>query len=284
MLSFLWILGVLLGVALPLCAFAQMPNVAIPPASFGPICSATGLCAASSLSGFMDLQNFLGNVIIPAIKIIFVGVGVLYAGWYALEMIVSGDQESKLQEQKHAFSQAAIGMGIVGVSSLIVQTFAPSSAGSALVDPAPFDIAVNSIIDFITIVTGAFLVFVIGMAGARIISLQGNESEVEKQKKNFFNGLLGMPILLLARITVNSIIPVVGQPEDLIPEIAGVMKFLLEIAAGLAVLALIVSGILFIVALHNDTLKQRAKRILFSTLVILIIVVFSQVLVATFIP
>ena len=291
MLLFLRILGVFLGMALPLSAFAQLPDVSVPQGSFDFLCSATGLCTVSSIvgsnggpAGFAGVLAFLQGVIVPAIQTIFIGVGVLYTGWYALEMIVNGHEESTLQAQKNAFGQAAIGMGIVGVSSLIVQTFAPSSVGNAIVNPAPFEIAINAIIDFITIVTGAFLIFVVGMAGARIISLQGNESERDKQKKNFFHGLMGIPILLLARIIVTSIVPGVGEPDDLIPEIAGIAKFLLELVAGLAVLALIASGILFIVALHNDALKQRAKRILFSTLVILIIVVFSQVLVATFIP
>jgi hypothetical protein len=275
----LW--GILLPVSI---ALAQVPPVAIPAASFGPICAATGLCSNSPASGILSLVGFLLNIAVPAARIIFIGLSVIYVAWYALTMIVGGYDETVITEQRKAFTYAALGMGIVGVSSLIVDTFAPNIAGAALINPTPFIIAVERIVDFITIVTGTFLVFVISIAGARIIALQGNESEVDKQKKNFFNGLLGVVILLTARIVVEAVMPTTGVASDLIPEIAGIAKFLLEIVAGLAVFALIVAGVLLIVSVNNDNLKQRARRILFSTLIILLIVIFSHTIVATFIP
>jgi hypothetical protein len=199
-------------------------------------------------------------------------------------MIARGWEEAALTEGRKAFGYAAIGMGIIGTASLLTETFAPNTAGTALVSATPFITSMERIADFITVITGAFLIFVISMAGFRIIVLQGNESEIDKQKKNFLHGLMGVPILLLARIIVESILPATGDPNDIVTEIAGIVKFLLEITAGLAVVGLIASGFLLIISLHSDNLRQRAKRILYSTLIILIIIIFSLTIVGMFIP
>lgn len=269
------------------CLLASVPliahAVAVPAASFNAICSATGLCAASPATGVWSIESYLRFVIVPAIKVVFVGVAVLYVAWYALAMIMFGGEESVQTEQRKAFGDAARGMAFIGIASFLVDTFAPSATGASLLNETPFTNAMNIIVDFITLITGAFLVFVISLAGFRIIVLQGNESEIETQKKNFFNGLIGVVLLLTARIGVLAILPS-GSPDAIVTEIGGMIRFLLEIMAGLAVVSLIASGALFIVSLQNDNLRQRAKRILLSTVIILIIVIFAHVLVATFLP
>lgn len=262
-------------------ALAQVAPVSIPVASFGPLCNATGLCVTGG-GGSLELANFLANVIVPSIRVIFVGVAVIYVASYAAEMILEGSEESVFTEKKRAFGYAAFGMGLAGFASFIAQAFLPSVVGSAIVAPAPIDTAVNIAADFVTILAGVFLVFLISYSGFRIIVLQGDEGEIDKQKKNFFNGLIGIAILFLARVGILAILPS-GGPNTIISEIAGIIKFLLEIIATLSVVTLIASGVLLIVSMQSDALKQRGKRMFFSTLIILIIVIFSHALVSTFI-
>lgn len=275
-------------------AFAQpLPTYAIDPASFGALCTLTGLCSASTPIGFGLLLTILQDLV-GVIRNVFIGVCAAYLAWFALMFIVKGSEENALTENRRAFGYTAVGMGIVGVASLIVDTVAPSAVGPALVDPTPFVEGVRRIVDYIGLAVGAFLIFVISLAGARIIALQGNEAEIDKQKKNFFNGLLGMVILLLSRAVVVAIIPsalpfpfptpVSPGSLGLVMEIAGMVKFLLELVAGLAVISLITSGFFLVISLHSDERKQRAKRILTSTVIVLLIVVLSHTLVATFIP
>ena len=263
-----------------------IPPLVIPPASFGPICAATGLCASGAFAGpgVLIVQAFLQELV-QVIRTVFIGVAALYFGWAALMLIVYGEDDATVTEQKRAFGHSAIGMGIIGIASLLVQTFAPSAVGTSLANPTPFQDAADRVTDYVTIATGAFLVFLIALAGFRIIVLQGNESEIEKQKKSFFNGLLGMVVLLLARIVVFTIVGAAngGALDALIREIAGVAKFLLEIVAGLAVISCLASGLFFLMSLGADERRQRAKRILSSTVIILIIVVTAHTLVATFI-
>src|SRR3989344_2265491 len=147
--------------------------VAVPVASFGPICAATGLCASSPATGVWSIESYLSFVIVPAIKVIFVGVAVIYVTWYALSMIMFGGEESVQTEQRKAFADAARGMAFMGIAAFLVDTFAPSATGAALLNETPFTNAITIVADFITLVTGAFLIFVISLAGFRIIVLQG---------------------------------------------------------------------------------------------------------------
>lgn len=266
---------------MPVTAVAALPPIAIPASSFGPLCAYTGFCTPAG-SGFLELQLFLANAVIPNIRALFIGIGVLYAAWYALNIIMNGSEEAALSEGKKSFAYASMGMGIVGTASLIVDTFLPATAGGGIVNPTPFITGANIIVDFITAVVGGFLVFLVGYSGFRIIALEGNESEIEKQRKNFFNGLLGIPVLLLARVIVTTIAPG-NAPQPIVDEIIGMVSFLLQILAGLAVVTIIVSGFMFIFSMNSDTLKQRARKILSSTIIILIIVMFSYTLVSTFI-
>lgn len=245
------------------------------------LCAATGLCTASAPIGVGLVLAFLQDVV-AIVRMVFVGVCTAYFAWFGLNFIARGSDESALTEGRRAFGYAAIGMGIVGVASLLVQTFAPGFTGAAIVNPTPFAEAAERIVTYIMLVTGAFLIFTISLSGVRLIVLQGNESEIEKQRKHFFNGLIGVVLLLVARVIVSAILPS-GGPDILIVEVAGMVKFLLEIIAGLAVIAFIAAGLLYISSLHKDERKQRAQRMLLSTIIILVIVVLSHTLIATFI-
>lgn len=246
--------------------------------------------------GFKMLDVFLRDVVMIALRNIFIGVGVIYFAWYAVSMILSRGNETDLTEARGAFGHAAVGMSIIGVTTFITSTFTPFSGyviltgpGTSLVLFGQFGAAASNIVNFILKVTGVFLMFHVTFAGFRIIVLYGNETEIEKQRKSFFNGLIGIAVLLLANAAANALVPTAtynpagGGPASFIVEIAGLIRFLLEIVAGLTVIALIGSGILYILSFNNEGLRERAKRAAFSSVIALIVVLSSYSIVSTFI-
>ena len=119
------ILFAFFALTLPGIALAQpVPLLQVDPNSMTPLCSATGLCTASAPIGVGLALQFLQEVV-EIVRIVFIGVCTAYFAWYGLNFIVRGSDESALTEGRRAFGYAAIGMGIVGVASLLVQTFAP---------------------------------------------------------------------------------------------------------------------------------------------------------------
>ena len=267
----------------PLAASAQLPS-----GWDAPLCSMAPELCGTYRAGVFSLIDFATITAIPAARTILIGIVVIYFFWYAVTLIIEGSNENTLTESRKAFANAAFGLAFIAIGTLLVDTFSPSVTVGTLVNASPFYRGVELVAEFLTLVTGGFLVFLISVSGFRIIALQGNESEIEKQKKSFFNGLLGVVILLFARVIVLAIVPSSSLggnigPLGLVSEIAGIIKFLLELVAGLAVIALIASGVYFITSLHSDERQQRARRMLTSTVIVIIIVIASHMIVTTFI-
>lgn len=278
-----------LGILLPLATAHAVPaQLTVPGGWDGPLCALTGLCGNSPATGVASIIDFATTIAIPAARALIVGLAVVYFAWYAIALITESSSENTLTETRKAYANAAMGLAFIGIASFLVDTFSPLTAGGNIANETPFYVAAEIIADYITFAVGAFLVFMISLSGFRIIALQGNESEIEKLKKNFFTGLMGVVVLLSARIIVLAIVPTgpLGTHTGalgLVNEVAGMIRFLLEIVAGLAVIALIASGLFYIISLHSDERAQRARRIIISTIIVLVIVITSHMILSTFI-
>src|SRR5690606_33535568 len=98
-----------------------------------------------------------------------------------------------------------------------------------------------------------------------------------QQKKRFFHGLIGVAIVLLADVTVDYFRPG-ARSIGLAGEIGGIVEFLLTIIGALAVLGFIVAGFMLVVS-TDESLKDRAKKAIFATVVTMIIVLASSLIV-----
>lgn len=71
-----------------------------------------------------------------------------------------------------------------------------------------------------------------------------------------------------------------GLPSgDVRATIIRILRSVLSFLALLAVITIIIAGIMLIVSLGNEEYKERAKRIIFYTLIGLVIVLFARVIV-----
>ena len=68
----------------------------------------------------------------------------------------------------------------------------------------------------------------------------------------------------------------------IIQELAGLANFILELIAAVSIIAILVAGILLIISV-DESLKDRAKRIITGTLITLVIVIASYTLINIFI-
>ena len=73
---------------------------------------------------------------------------------------------------------------------------------------------------------------------------------------------------------------IAGLPSgDVRSTIIRILQSVLSFLALLAVITIIIAGIMLIVSLGNEEYKERAKRIIFYTLIGLVIVLFARVIV-----
>lgn len=260
--------AVLLGLLLPLLTQAQ-----IPPCPVGSILPCGG-------GGSLGLSLYVGNVIFPAVRIGFVAIAIVMFTAYAGRLLMESEEESTITDIKNAYSQAVVGAVIICISTFIVDGFG-RSANATIVNPGPVTFAIANIIGYFKLSIGVLLSIVITTQGIRLMLLQGQESEIEQARKKFFHSLLGVAVILLANALVAAVQP--GQQSIIVnDEIRGIVNVGLEVLAALSVLSLMVAGFFLVISI-DDSLKDRAKKIVFGTVITLIVVLSAYTIVNYFI-
>ena len=98
------------------------------------------------------------------------------------------------------------------------------SAQNTLINQQPVVDALDLVVRYMRLMVSAAVSLLIVYQGVRIILLQGQESEIEQQKKRFFHGLLGVAIVLLANVVVSAFFPQTNGTAILNTEFVGVIK------------------------------------------------------------
>ncbi len=239
----------------------------------GPICAQTGLCGVALGGGSMELQAFIGGPVTRIALTVFTGVALAYFTIAGFFLIAYGDDDATITEQKRVFTRGAMGMAIIGSANLLMQVVAPGFAPN-IVETSPLLQGLANITYFVFLCVGTVLLLLLTVSGVRLIFSLGDDAHVEKQKKYFLHALLGIIVLLLAGPVIRGIVPGT-PPTDIIVEVGGLVRALLEVFAALAIVALIISGIYYLSSLNNQERKETAKRLFVATLVAVVVVLAS---------
>lgn len=247
---------------------------AIPTIELTGTCIVPGLICTSA--GSSGLSLFIFAELLPFMQIAFVAVGFLMFMYYGLRLILENSEDSTNTEVKQAYTYGITAAVIVGFASLIISAVGQGNEAT-LINTA----ATNNIMAlvgtfyrlFLSIAVSAVIVF----QGIRLIVLQGDEGEFEKQRGRFLHTLAGVTIILLADTLVHAFLPGAGSPL-LAQEIVGIINFLLTVAGALAVLSFIVAGV-FLLFSTDDALKERAKKTVVGAIIAIIVILASATIV-----
>jgi len=266
-------------------AFALLP---LPAAALINPCP-LGTTIPCGTGGIAGMSSYIINIIFPALRVAFIAMAVGMMFYYAGMLLLESAEEQAITEVKSAYQWAIAGAGIVSIATFIVEGFgtiggALPGAGSGLVNPFPVRTALDNIIFGLKLVLATAATAHVTIQGVRLIILQGQEGELEKQKKRFFYGLIGIVIILIASPIVNAVFARTGgaSAPRIAEEVAGIGSFLLVLIGGGAVLSIIVAGALLVVSV-DESLKDRAKKSIFGSVIALVIVLASYAIVNYFI-
>ncbi len=257
-----------LGVLAPRMAFAQLPNIPTSITACGTVAGFSLPCPTGGAAGFV---SYMLSVIIPAAQYIFYAIAILFFFYYGIRLMIESEDENTITETKSAYGYAIAGCVMVSFAGLIIDAVTPNTAD--IISIAPVTTGLGNIVTFFKLMLSTAVTVHMVWQGVRLIMLQGQESEMEQQKKRFFNGLLGVAIVLLAEAVITAFVPGSGSSQ-LANEIVGVINFLLQILGALCILSIIVAGVMLVVS-TNEELKDRAKKAIFSTVIALVIVIVS---------
>jgi hypothetical protein len=234
------------------------------------------LCFAGA--GAQALSNFITLHIINNGLVIFEGVAAFCLFYYGFRMILEAYKgDEAYTNAQNSFIYAAGGFIIIAISSAFVDAFFNQANGA---DPSRLVPGINSVSTFIITLMSGMFVLMITIDGLRMIASQGEASERTRIFKLLVMHCIGVAISLVAFAIVHAVAD--NDPGLLVEEMKGIILFLLTIFGTLCVVALIVAGV-FLVISFDESLKDRAKKVVIGTLTALVFVLVCYTAIVTFV-
>lgn len=244
--------------------------------------AAPELCSAAG--GATALANFIQVHIITQALYAFGGIAAAATFYYAARLIVDAHNEQSLTDVGNAFIYVLVGFIVIAISGAFANSFffTRSGAGGILnIRPSELSFGLASASQFmITLSAGVFTLIVV-IVGMRMITSQGDEAHFGKWVKILIGNCVGIVIMMISSAIVTAV-ATPRNPVAMTNQLAGLAVFLLTIIGFTSVIALIIAGILLIVSI-DESLRDRAKKMITGTLIALVIVTASYTLLKTFV-
>ena len=217
-------------------------------------------------------DGFITSVLINGSKYAFGGVLGAMLIWYGMKLIMGADNDSTITEVYNSYAYAVVGTILAGGAFALAATFA--TRGNVIY-AAPTNNILLGVRMALRAILGTALLFNIFYQGYRLVSSQ-DDSQVEKAKKQFIYGMVGAGIVILADVLVTAFI---GSNSGLINgHIIGIANFIGTILGAFAVIALFVAGLWLVLAV-NEQNKEKAKKIIIMTFIVLLVSMVSLALI-----
>lgn len=283
----------------PSFALAQKTGLYIPASdNYGDIIApAAGQTGEEQALSFIDgaLRNVKAIAGALAIAIILL---------LALRMLLAQGNEEEIKKFRTGMLWTIIGLALISLAADVGAILGPQNGGF-IKDPSTlltrvqlFDYKVNIVITFIKYILGSIAIVFILRNGLRLITTSANEDEVTQDKKNLVASAIGLVLIYVADIFINKVIYKVDKsaypsvtgvvpgldPATGIKELVGFTNFAVYLTAPLAVTVLIAGGILYVTAAGDDDKVGRAKRMIISAIIGLVVIYGAFAIVNTFIP
>jgi hypothetical protein len=236
----------------------------------------------------------------------------------AFRMVTGYGNEEVYAKSRNTILYAVIGLAVVGLSGELARIFAVScpeftdptlqsyqcTQGGFLKDPNAiirtsviFNQRTKLIITFIKYFIGGVTVVMIVRNGMRMITMGQEESKMAQDKKNLIYSIVGLLLIIVSDTFVNQIFykvdlskypstggaaPGVDAAQG-VKEVVGFTNFVVAFVAPLAILSLVGGGVMYMTAAGDETKMNKAKKLIFATLIGLVIIYGAFAIVSTFI-
>lgn len=261
-----------------------LPSIAhafyIDPSSVMMLCDIVP-CNASG-GGAAGLSFYVLDRIVAALEIGIIAAAIICLFIAAAQMTAFSSQENTVTESRTSYIYIIIGLAIIGLARWFVTAFSPVDTGSALVNTDIVEAGIGNIVIYFKLIISVTLTANIVLQAFRLITSQGQQEQVDKAKKRLIAGFIGAGIIMLANVIVVSVLPGFASSGAIAIEIAGIANYILAILGFLSVLAIVAAGLLLVVSV-DESLKEKAKSIIKTSIVGLIVVLTSYALVTAFI-
>lgn len=253
--------------AIPATALA----VSFPTPAIINTCAVPGL---SCLGG--DMTTYINITVLRAARIAYGGVLFGAMIYYGLKLLfTSTSSDNAFSEAKQAYEYAILGT----IFFLCAELVASSFTTQGLVNTTGVISTFQTIIYLFKSALSVALLANIAVEGFRMIAAV-EEQEITKARQRFIQGIVGAAIVILGGAIVQSVYQ--SDTSSGVLQIRGLANFLITVFGFLAVLAVIIGGIMLVLSV-DESLKDRARKIITTSLIAVLIVVAASVFVNFFI-
>lgn len=217
------------------------------------------------------------------------GLALIMGTLYGMALVFARGKEQNIEKQKKNFTYILIGFIVLIISENIANIFNPEQAtAEKLID---FDAARDQFrqaVDYVKWLFGSIILLMMVISSVRMIMAQGEEDEITKQKRNLTWSIIGIMVILLASNIVNAVY-VINSPGELIPaspqnlidELAGVIRLILVFLGPLAVAFTIYAGFTYLTAMDDETRAEKGKKMIVGGITGIVIIYAAYALVNT---
>lgn len=268
-----------------------------------PPASSYGDVPATSGSTQEQFKQLVTGVI-QALRYIIGAVAILMVVYSGFRMVTGWGKEEVYQKARTSMLYAVIGLAVVGLAGEMANIFDVSPGKSFLQDPNQilrtsvlFNQRTQIIITFIKYFIGAVAVIMIIRNGMRMITMGEAEDKIALDKKNLLYSVIGLVLIIVADTVINQVFykidmsryPGTGGVEPTIDpargvsEIVGFTNFIVSIVGPIAVLVMLAGGVMYMTAAGNQENMDKAKRMIFTALIGIVLMYGAFAIVSTFI-
>lgn len=242
------------------------------------------------------LLNAMGYV-----KVITAVIAILYITIMGYRLVQNSDDEETLNKTKNGMVYAIIALVAVSMSEDVAKIF-DMEKKSILSSPQEilnrihlFDKQVEIVITFIKYIIGSYAVLMIARSAIKLITSGGNDEETGKHKTSILYSAGGLILIYIGDVFINKVFYKVDKttysgmtgvhpgvdPQEGVSQLIGITNFIVSFVGPVAVLMLIVGAIMYATSGGEEEAMNKAKRVLISTGIGIVVIFAAFALVST---
>ncbi|HLD63609.1 MAG TPA: hypothetical protein VI913_01805 [Candidatus Peribacteraceae bacterium] len=207
--------------------------------------------------------------LLPAASAIFGAFLFFMLVIYGLVLVSRSHKEEAVGEAFNAYGNALFAAFIAAFAGLLSDAFV---LGGGLPDTAPVVELLTLFKDFLLSFAYAALAANIAIQSIRLLVAQ-SDTGTDAARTNLVRSIIGAFLLNIANLTILDLRP--SKPERIIDVFIGVANFAATLFGAMAVIGMIAAGIMLVISV-DESLKDRAKKLIITSIAALIVVLLAK--------
>lgn len=198
--------------------------------------------------------------------------------FFGVKLIIDSRKDSGAADATKSYVNALIGSVLVAGAGILTSIVTDHTQVLTVTDE-PITALDNLATFVIALLLGA-LVLNITIQGFRFITAI-DQGARDKARGNLIRGLIGSGVVGVCRPILNFVLPAATLQNEITNEIVGIANFLATIFGSMAIIGFFIAGVMLVVSV-DDSLQDRARKLMITSVVALVVVVASYTLIQIF--